>query len=110
MIIYPNRVVVIFRYAITPPLIPMWSCWFNLPQCFHYVHQVHNAVSRTVEALENWLQLKLFQLPRSHILNASLHFEALTDHSYSFHCVLCGNYPPLLNLDVDKKGVFELSG
>ena len=72
--------------------------------------QVHNAVNRTVEALENRLQLKPLQLPRGHILDAFLQFEALTDHSYSFHCILCGYYPPLLNLDVDKKGVFELSG
>ena len=72
--------------------------------------QVHNAVSRTVEALENWLQLKLFHLPCGDILDAFLQFEALADHSYSFHCILCGYYPPLLNLDVDKKGVFELSG
>ncbi|XP_028411987.1 uncharacterized protein LOC114534719 [Dendronephthya gigantea] len=71
--------------------------------------QVHNAVSRTVEAIESWLQLQPFQLPRSSMLNAYLHFEALTDHSYSFSCVLCGYFPPLLTLDVDKKGVFELA-
>ena len=29
---------------------------------------------------------------------------------YSFSCVLCGYFPPLVNLDVDKKGVFELAG
>ena len=72
--------------------------------------QVHNAVGRTVEALENWLQLQPFQLPRGVMLNAYLHFEALSDHDYSFSCILCGYYPPLVTLDVDKKGVFELAG
>ena len=64
--------------------------------------QVHDAVGRTVEALENWLHLQPFQVPRSAMLNAFLHFEALSDHSYSFSCVLCGYFPPLVNLDVDK--------
>ena len=49
-----------------------------------------NAVGRTVEALENWLHLQPFQLPRSAMLNAFLHLEALSDHNYSFSCVLCG--------------------
>ncbi|XP_046854252.1 uncharacterized protein LOC124447393 [Xenia sp. Carnegie-2017] len=46
--------------------------------------QVHNAVSRTVEAIENWLQLRPFQLPRGQMMNAYLHFEALSDHDYGF--------------------------
>ncbi|XP_046844969.1 uncharacterized protein LOC124438806 isoform X1 [Xenia sp. Carnegie-2017] len=71
--------------------------------------QVHNAVSRTVEAIENWLQLRPFQLPRGQMMNAYLHFEALSDHDYGFSCVLCGHFPPLLTLDVDKKGIFELA-
>ena len=49
-------------------------------------------------------------LPVSVIRNAYFHFEALTDHHYEFMCVLCGFYPPLLVTDVDKKGIFELSG
>ena len=72
--------------------------------------QVHNAVSRTVEAIENWLQLRPFQLPRGPMLNAYLHFEALSNHSYDFSCLMCGYFPPLLTLDVDKKGMFELAG
>lgn len=77
---------------------------------FKIFPQVHNAVSRTVEAIENWLQLRPFQLPRGPMLNAYLHFEALSDHSYDFSCIMCGYFPPLLSLDVDKKGVFELAG
>ena len=72
--------------------------------------KVHNAVGRTVEAVENWLQLRPFQLPRATMLNAYLHFEALSDHEYDFCCHLCGYFPPLLSLDVNKKGVFELAG
>ena len=87
------------------------NCFLVIQHRDVIVHmQVHNAVNRTVVALENRLQLKPLQLPRAHISDAFLQFEALTDHSYSFHCILCGYYPPLLNLDVDKKGVFELSG
>ena len=87
------------------------NCFLVIQHRDVIVHmQVHNAVNRTVVALENRLQLKPLQLPRGHILDAFLQFEALTDHSYSFHCILSGYYPPLLNLDVDKKGVFGLSG
>ena len=78
---------------------------------FETFPQVHNAVSQTVEAIENWLQLRPFQLPRGPMLNAYLHFEALSDHcSYDFSCLMCGYFPPLLTLDMDKKGVFELAG
>ncbi|CAB3978806.1 Hypothetical predicted protein [Paramuricea clavata] len=61
--------------------------------------QVHNAVSRTVEAIENWLQLRPYHLPRGPMLNAYLHFEALSEHSYGFSCLMCGHFPPLLTLD-----------
>ncbi|XP_046858666.1 uncharacterized protein LOC124452120 [Xenia sp. Carnegie-2017] len=62
--------------------------------------QVHNAVSRTVEAIENWLQLRPFQLPRGQMMNAYLHFEALSDHDYGFSCVLCGHFPPFSELQL----------
>ena len=82
------------------------NCFLVIQHRDVIVHmQVHNAVSRTVVALENRLQLKPLQLPRAHILDAFLQFEALADHSYSFHCILCGYYPPVVT-----KGVFELSG
>ena len=88
---------------------------FSFSVCFCFlatILQVHtvNAVGRTVETLENWLHLQPYQLPRSAMLNAFLHFEALSDHDYSFSCVLCGYFPPLVNLDVNSKGVFELAG
>jgi len=72
--------------------------------------KVHTAASRVTEALENWLQLEKNTLTQSIVRNAYLHFEALTDHSYDFACVLCGYHPPALVLDANKKGVFDLTG
>ena len=56
------------------------------------------------------LQLEAGCLPRQTLRNAYLHFEALSDHEYEFFCIKCGFHPPLLVTDVDKKGIFELSG
>lgn len=71
---------------------------------------MHDAISRSIEALEAWLQLQYKSLPYGVIRNAYLHFEALSTHAYEFTCVLCGFYPPMLVLDVDKKGMFDLAG
>lgn len=70
--------------------------------------QVHTAVSRTVEALEDTTGVKF---PSGDtVLHAYLHFEALTDHDYKFSCVTCGDHPPVVIMDLHKKGVFHLSG
>ena len=67
-------------------------CLF-LFSCYHIL-QVHNAVGRTVEALENWLHLQPFQLPRLLLFLCSL-------------WLLPSTCEPRY---VDKKGVFELAG
>ena len=72
--------------------------------------EVHTAASRVSEALENWLQLEKNTLTPSIIRNAYLHFEALTDHTYDFACVLCGYNPTALVLYANKKGAFDLTG
>ena len=40
-------------------------------------------------------------------LDAYLFFEALTDHSYAFNCVICGFHPPILIGDLNRKIVFK---
>ena len=59
-------------------------------------------------SLEN-LTEKKFPLADS-IHHGYLHFEALTDHDYSFNCVRCGDHPPVVVMDLHKKAVFNMSG
>ncbi|KAI4876755.1 hypothetical protein NFI96_007124, partial [Prochilodus magdalenae] len=66
----------------------------------------HTAVGRALEALEQTNQKKY----PSHdsLLHGYLHFEALTAHDYNFSCVNCGDHPPVVILDLHKKGVFSM--
>ena len=41
------------------------------------------------------------------LLNAYLHFEALTEHSYDFTCVSCGFHPPVLIADLNRRVGFK---
>ncbi|KAI4904725.1 hypothetical protein NFI96_027432, partial [Prochilodus magdalenae] len=70
--------------------------------------QNHTAVGRALEALEQTNQKKY----PSHdsLLHGYLHFEALTAHDYNFSCVNCGDHPPVVILDLHKKGVFSMPG
>ncbi|KAI4820219.1 hypothetical protein KUCAC02_028203 [Chaenocephalus aceratus] len=45
---------------------------------------------------------------RDTILHGYMHFEALTTNDYSYSCVCCGYYPPVVVMDLHKKGVFNL--
>lgn len=38
-----------------------------------------------------------------------LHFEALTGHEYEYSCVTCGDHPPIVIMDLHRKGVFNMS-
>ncbi|XP_073676614.1 uncharacterized protein [Garra rufa] len=42
-------------------------------------------------------------------LHAYLHFEALTHHDYAFSCLKCGHHPPVVVMDLHKKGVFNMA-
>ncbi|XP_070407644.1 HMG domain-containing protein 3-like isoform X2 [Nothobranchius furzeri] len=42
------------------------------------------------------------------MLHAYMHFEALTAHSYSYSCYKCGYYPPVVIMDLHRKGVFNM--
>lgn len=44
------------------------------------------------------------------IMQGYLHFEALTEHDYEYSCVNCGDHPPVVIMDLHKKGAFHLSG
>lgn len=44
------------------------------------------------------------------VLHAYLHFEALTDHEYNYSCVSCGDHPPVVIMDLHRKGAFHLAG
>lgn len=69
---------------------------------------MHTAVSRAVAFLQD-LTGKKFP-PADTVLHGYLHFEALTEHEYKYSCVTCGDYPPVVIMDLHKKGVFQFSG
>ncbi|CAM4720373.1 unnamed protein product [Leuciscus chuanchicus] len=75
--------------------------------CQHCPGNVHTAVSRVVEYLERTSGV---QFPSSDtVLQGYLHFEALTEHDYQYSCVNCGDHPPVVIMDLHKKGAFHLS-
>jgi hypothetical protein len=70
-----------------------------------FAQQEHTALGRAAAVFSEVSGVKIDQ---SIMRNAYYHFEALTNHSYNFSCVLCGYYPPHLNWDLCKKGCFSL--
>ncbi|XP_049333177.1 uncharacterized protein LOC111188491 [Astyanax mexicanus] len=68
--------------------------------------QTHQAIGSAVEALEKTCGKRFPSHQR--VLYAYLHFEALTDHSYTFACVMCGYHPVTVVIDLHKKGVFSM--
>lgn len=69
--------------------------------------QNHTAVGRVVATLETTYGV---QLHHQSIVNAYMHFEALTAHQYNYNCVHCGHNPVVLVMDLNKKGAFRLPG
>lgn len=84
------------------------SVVMSLPLCLtiRNMLQVHTTVSRVVEYLELMTGLKF--PPAKTVLYGYLHFEALTDHDYSFSCITCGDHPPVVVLGFHK-GSFRTS-
>jgi len=66
------------------------------------------SVSRVVDSLEG-LRGEKFP-PRNDIFHAYCHFEALCDTEYTYSCINCGFYPPVVVMDLHRKGVFKLAG
>ncbi|XP_077365645.1 uncharacterized protein LOC144009664 [Festucalex cinctus] len=83
-------------------ILTLHLCLF-LRQCV----QNHTAVGRAMDILE---QLTKTKYPNHDaILHGYLHFEALTAHEYNFSCVNCGVHPPVVIMDLHKKGVFNMA-
>ena len=74
---------------------------------YFQIAQNHVAVGRVVATLEETFQLHLVH---DTVLKGYLHFEALCEHSYEYYCIQCGYYPPVIVMDLNKKGVFKLAG
>ncbi|XP_072558290.1 uncharacterized protein [Paramormyrops kingsleyae] len=68
--------------------------------------QNHVSVSRVIDSLEGLRQEKFPS--RDAIFHAYCHFEALTDTEYTFSCINCGFHPPVVVMDLHRKGVFNL--
>lgn len=70
--------------------------------------QNHTAVGRQLDILEQTNQQKYAS--HDSILHGYLHFEALSAHDYNFSRVNCGDHPPVVVMDLHKKGVFNMPG
>ncbi|XP_056445989.1 uncharacterized protein LOC130382337 [Gadus chalcogrammus] len=68
--------------------------------------QTHTAISKVIEIIETTEKVSFPNKER--ILQAYLHFEALTDHEYTYSCVSCGNNPAVVVMDLHRKGVFNM--
>ena len=56
------------------------------------------------QSLERSLKTKLNSRT---ILNAFLHFDALSCHEYKFNCSICGHHPAIMNMDLNRKVSFQ---
>lgn len=70
--------------------------------------QAHTAIGKVFGALELTMGINLPN--RDKIFHAYSHFEALTSHECSFFCYNCGHHPPVLVMDLHKKGLFSMPG
>ncbi|KAJ8369640.1 hypothetical protein SKAU_G00096680 [Synaphobranchus kaupii] len=69
--------------------------------------QNHVSVSRVINSLES---LRRVNFPaRDTILHGYCHFEALSEIDYEYSCVNCGYFPPVVIMDLHKKGVFSMA-
>ncbi|XP_030269804.1 uncharacterized protein LOC115580079 isoform X2 [Sparus aurata] len=80
----------------------------SLELCLYLRANLQNniSVSKVVDSLEKLRKVTF--LSRDAVLHAYLHFEALTSHDYSYSCACCGYHPPVVVMDLHKKGVFNL--
>ena len=64
----------------------------------------HVAVGTICGTLEGIWSLKV---DMHKVLSAYTYFEALSDRTYQFNCVMCGYHPPILIADLNCKVVFK---
>ncbi|XP_058618392.1 uncharacterized protein LOC131531574 [Onychostoma macrolepis] len=69
--------------------------------------QDHVAVGRVRSILQKTTHVPYPK--ETEFLHAYLHFEALTHHDYAFSCLKCGHHPPVVVMDLHKKGVFNMA-
>ncbi|KAK2833182.1 hypothetical protein Q5P01_017071 [Channa striata] len=80
----------------------------TLELCLYLRHglQSHVSVSRMINSLEGFRGQKFPVV--SIIFQAYCHFEALTNTEYSYSCVKCGFFPPVVIMDVYRNRISKL--
>ncbi|CAM4572250.1 unnamed protein product [Leuciscus chuanchicus] len=86
-----------YLHRATPSAVPYLHC--ATPSAEPYLH--------FVDSLEG-LRGEKFP-PRTVIFHAYCHFEALCDTDYTYSCINCGFYPPVVVMDLHRKGVFKMA-
>ena len=78
----------------------------SLDMCLFIRENVKNhvGVGTVCHILQEYLHIKLKQQT---VVNAYMHFVALTGHNYDFNCVICGFHPPELIPDLNREVVFK---
>ncbi|KAG9267226.1 hypothetical protein AMEX_G18045 [Astyanax mexicanus] len=81
----------------------------TLELCIFLRHNLQNhvSVSRAINSLEGLREVKYPS--RDTVLHAYCQFEAMTSHDYVYSCINCGYYPPVVMMDLHKKGVFSMA-
>uniref|UniRef100_A0A8C1VA99 SAP domain-containing protein n=1 Tax=Cyprinus carpio TaxID=7962 RepID=A0A8C1VA99_CYPCA len=107
-------------------------CWFYCGMFYRYqdwMHGLHNFndqllltvflcifIRNSVQAHVSVGRVRSILQKTSHVpypkdsefFHAYLHFEALTHHDYNFSCLKCGHHPPVVVMDLHRKGVFSM--
>uniref|UniRef100_A0A3B3BZI3 Uncharacterized LOC112141289 n=1 Tax=Oryzias melastigma TaxID=30732 RepID=A0A3B3BZI3_ORYME len=79
----------------------------TLQLCVYLRHNLQNhvSVSRVINSLESLLRV---EFPATDLIfQGYCHFEALSNTEYTYSCVNCGFYPPVVVMDLHRKGVFS---
>uniref|UniRef100_A0A667YZS3 HMG domain-containing protein n=1 Tax=Myripristis murdjan TaxID=586833 RepID=A0A667YZS3_9TELE len=77
----------------------------KLEEAVQITNKNHVSVSRVISSLETLLKVKF---PASDlILQGYCQFKALCNTEYKYSCVNCGFYPPVVVMDLHRKGVFS---
>ena len=66
----------------------------------------HIPLGSMIQVLEGRLKSKLNSQT---VVNAYLHYDALSDHEYNFYCSLCGFHPHTVIMDLNRKVAFQCS-
>ncbi|XP_039608627.1 uncharacterized protein LOC120528516 [Polypterus senegalus] len=68
--------------------------------------QNHTSIGNAIDILELTANQKFPK--RDCLLHGYLHFEALSAHEYNYSCIRCGFHPPVVVVDLHKKGVSSM--